>query len=194
MRYDVATGELKMPLRYAVQRFVQILRRRGYKLEFKRVVEPNTRGVKNHANLVFAFDGAAPDNHYLKGVWMKATEGSSFEVASAPVKDVGQLSRYLAKYLSGYLAKTLDSPGGLDSNVHNATRKRVETYVSESRGWLPVGSEKEWKRLFVENAVIWTCTRGFFHTDLRDTSVKWYAWLMRQSVRWDHGERAQISL
>jgi hypothetical protein len=187
-------GRTVVPLRYATQRFIQKLRREGYRIEFGKVKEPNSRRIVNHANLVIMSDRPLPSKHVLKDMWAGSTYGTSFELESAPVTDVGMLARYLSKFLGSYLTKTWTgegtgqqaSPaeGGLDSRYQNATvQTRVSEYVTWSRGWLPVGAEKEWKRLFVENAVVWLCDRGFFHTDLRDTSVKWIEWLKRQPVR-----------
>src|SRR6266852_1987645 len=97
MRYDELTGRLKGNLRYSTQRFIQMLRRKGVKLEYLRVVEPNGRGVKNHANLVLAVKGDLPSKHELKDTWSTATYGSSFELESSRVKDAGSLATYLSK-------------------------------------------------------------------------------------------------
>ncbi len=202
MRYDQLTGRLRGNLRYSTQRFIQKLRRGGLRVEYLRVVEPNESGVKNHANLVMAVYGEVPTKHEMKDAWAAATYGTSFELESSRVQDVGQLSAYLSKFLGAYLSKTLDesgpdvdsvpegahsaegasSPVGLDNRYHNATAStRVSEYVTSSRDWLPLGAEKEWKRLFRENAYFWTCDRGFVHTTLGETGPKWLAWIDRQA-------------
>lgn len=177
MRYDRSTGKLAGNLRYATQRFVQILRRRGYLFEYIQVKEPNGSGIENHSNFVLAVKGATPSKREMKDVWAHATYGTSFELESAPVEDVGGVSRYLAKFLGSYLSKSFPGEAGLDST---SRMQRPESYVSKSRDWLPMGATKEWSRLFVENAVVWTCDRGFFHTDLRDTTVKWLDWVAKR--------------
>jgi len=198
MRYDRETGVLAVhldhlkhprdPMHYCVDRFMQIIRRRNLSIEYLRVVESTKEGVKNHAHIVLAVKGGdLPGEHELKNVWSHATYGTSYEVKAYPAnQDVGWLTRYLSKALGSYLSKEIVDPEGLDGRCQNAT---PANYVSTSRGWLPEGAEKAWKRLFMENAFIWTCDRGFYHTDLGDTSVKWYAWLSRQPVRGVERER-----
>lgn len=189
-------GRPVVNLRYATQRFIQKLRRKGLALEYLRVVEPNGAGITNHANLVIASKGELPSKHELKDTWAASTYGTSYELESAQVQDVGMLSRYLSKFLGSYLSKSFEgrgeatgeggnpAEGGLDSRYQNATRAtRVTDYVTTSRNWLPVGAEKEWKRLFVECAVIWLCDRGFFHTDLRDTTERWLEWVVLTGPR-----------
>jgi hypothetical protein len=189
MRYDPTTGRLKGNLRYSTQRFIQKLRRKGIKLEYAMVKETTAKGTRNHAHLVIASRGELPNDHGLKDVWAAATYGTSFEVQSAEVKDVGVVSRYMAKAMGAYMAKGFDAVsvpeaegGGLDSGYQNATGKtRVSAYATFSRGWLPKGATDEWKRLFRENAFFWLCDRGFFHTNLGDTAVKWLGWIDRQA-------------
>lgn len=184
MRYDPLTGELKGDLRYCTQRFIQKLRRKRIDLEYARVTEETKVGVRNHAHLVIASRGELPADHDLKDLWASSTYGSSFEVRSVTVKDVGVISRYMAKALGSYMSKSFPAEGGLDSSYQNATGKtRVTAYATFSRGWLPKGATNEWKRLFRENAFFWLCDRGFYHTNLGDTSVKWFAWIDRQAWR-----------
>lgn len=184
MRYD-SKGEVAAPLRGCVQRLVQTLRRRKLVIEYLRVIEPTQAGVRNHAHLVLAAKGGELlAEHALKDIWAHATYGTSYEVKLVPASslDVGWLSRYLSKALGSYLSKSFPGAegGGLDSSCQNAT---ANDYVSSSRGWLPVGSEKEWKRLFRENAFIWLCDRGFYHTNLGDTGVKWLNWIDSQGLK-----------
>lgn len=180
MAYNPATGYLKGNLRHSTQRFIQKLRRRVGSLEYARVTEETHAGVRNHAHLVIASRGGLPSDHGLKDVWASSTYGTSFEVKSAKVADVGVVSRYMSKALGSYMSKSFpEAEGrGLDSSYVNATR--VTAYATFSRGWLPKGARTKWSELFRENAFIWNCDRGFYHTDLGDTSVKWLAWLDRQ--------------
>lgn len=166
-----------------MQRFIQKLRRKGIELEYARVTEESHAGVRNHAHLVIASRGELLGDHDLKDLWASSTYGTSFEVKSAKVSDVGVVSRYMSKALGSYMSKSFPEAGGrgLDSGYQNATaRTRVTAYATFSRGWLPEGSEVEWKRLFRENAYVWLCDRGFYHTEIGDTSVKWLSWLDRQ--------------
>lgn len=183
MRYE--KGVLKGDLRYSTQRFIQTLRRKGLSLEYLRVIESTQAGVRNHAHLILSVKGGElPPEHELKDIWAHSTYGSSFEVKLYPAnQDIGWLSRYLSKALGSYLSKSFPEASsgerGLDSSCQNATN------VSTSRGWLPKGAEHEWKRLFRENAFIWSCSRGFYHTDLGETSPKWLNWIDRQA--WGRG-------
>ena len=245
MRYDVDTGKTEGNLRYSTQRFIQKLRRKGIELEYARVTELTAAGARNHVHLVVVSKQELPGDHDLKDLWAASTYGTSYQVQSAEVKDVGVVARYMAKALGAYMTK--QGPEGLDSSDQTATAKtalqtdknvsnetlvhesgineasetshrggskdvsvepsgtrggqeipsheverlqketprlRVSTYATFSRGWLPTGAESEWKRIFVERAVIWCCDRGFFHTDLRDTNERWYDWLKRQEWPW----------
>lgn len=193
MRYDRGTGRLKGNLRYSTQRFVQMLRRSGRSVEYLRVIESTAEGVKNHAHLVLAVDGEMPSDHAVKSMWARATYGSSFEAKAIRASpDVGQLTRYLSKALGSYLSKSFpDAEGvGLDRSDRSAT---VRDHVSTSRGWMPDGAEAKWKELFRENAFIWLCDRGFYHTDLGETSVKWLRWVDSRARRPDPGLMIRLS-
>jgi hypothetical protein len=200
---------LRDPMHYCVDRFIQILRRgerwpkaerllKGewkripVEVEYLRVLESTQEGVTNHAHLVLAVRGEMPSEHDLKDVWSRATYGTSFEVKNYKAHpDIGELTRYLSKALGSYLSKSFPEgaeategssrPEGLDQRYQIATGKgRVSDYVSTSRNWLPEGAEREWKRLFKECAWFWLCDKGFYHTDLGDTSVRWLEWIDRQ--------------
>lgn len=179
-RYDRETGVLKVDLRYSVQRFIQLLRRAGYECEYNQVKEASSSEVKNHSNLVIAFRGAVPTHEQLKDFWAHATYGTSYQVYQRPVYDIGGLARYLSKYLSKQLEEEPAPEAPLDRGYQIATPSRATDYVSRSRGWLPIGAEKEWKRLFIEYAVIWLCDRGFYHTDCKETWDRWLSWLLSQ--------------
>lgn len=184
--YDIVTGVLAADLKDSVNRFTQLLRRLGFKFEYFRVVEPTARGVVNHANLVIRWD--APPERVLPGVlvtmnghltfsptlvselWRRATMGTSYVVYSEPVFLDGSDSwqgtpEGLVSYLSKYLSKSIGGSKG---------------YVSHSRNWIPKGSTAEWKRLFVEFAVRYTCNRGYWHTDVSAVVPKWLAWVVKQ--------------
>lgn len=182
MRYD-ETGNTKGDLRYSVQRFVQKLRRTGITLEYSRVTEETTVGVRNHAHLVIASNRGLPGEHDLKDVWASVTYGTSYQIKRAMVNDFGVVSRYMAKALGSYMAKSFKNPEGLDSSYLNATDKpRVSTYATFSRGWLPAGASTEWVNLFKKHAYFWLCDRGFYHTELGDTMIRWLGWVRRQAL------------
>jgi len=163
------------------------LERASRSIEYLDVKECTDAGVTNHGHLVIASYGDLPSEHEMKDMWATATYGTSYEVKSVPAStlDVGWLTRYLSKALGSYLSKSMGDPEaegrGLDRSCQNATDSgRISDHVSTSRGWLPHGAQKEWSRLFKECAFIWTCDRGFFHTNMGSTGARWLEWLDRQ--------------
>ena len=92
--YDKASGALSVNLKDSVNRFVQLLRRMGFKFEYFHVVEPTAAGVENHANLVIRWsedpaldfpDAVVEMNGRLvfspklvSALWKRATLGTSF--------------------------------------------------------------------------------------------------------------------
>lgn len=186
VRYDKSSGVLSVNLKESVDRFVQLLHRKGFSFEYFRVVEPTSVGVVNHANLIVRWNEDPRRNspnvvmrmggravfspRLVSALWNRATLGTSSVVYSQPVELDGSdtwigTPEGLVSYLSKYLSKSIG-----ESRSH---------YVSHSRNWLPQGSTVEWKTLFVEGAVRYVCDRGFWHTDVSAVLPKWLSWVVR---------------